>query len=104
MMTPEMAEANPPHRFANAIVTPMLVVHGGRDYRVPIGEGLRLWWDLMSRTSTEDGAGPHRFLHLPTENHWVLAPNHVKVWYSTVFAFLARQVRGEGWTRPNLLE
>jgi dipeptidyl aminopeptidase/acylaminoacyl peptidase len=104
MMTSEMAETNSPHRFADAIVTPMLVVHGGRDYRVPVGEGLRLWWDLMSRSKTEDGSSPHRFLYFPDENHWVLAPNHAKVWYSTVFAFLAHHVRGEGWTRPSLPE
>jgi dipeptidyl aminopeptidase/acylaminoacyl peptidase len=42
-MTPEMAETNSPHRFADAIVTPMLIVHGDKDYRAPISEGLRLW-------------------------------------------------------------
>jgi dipeptidyl aminopeptidase/acylaminoacyl peptidase len=103
-MTPEMAEASSPHRFVDAIVTPMLVVHGDRDYRVPIGEGLRLWWDLTSRSTSEDGSSPHRFLYFPDEGHWVLAPNHAKVWYSTVLAFLAHHVRGEDWRRPNLLD
>jgi dipeptidyl aminopeptidase/acylaminoacyl peptidase len=103
-MTPEMAEANSPHRFVDAIVTPMLVVHGDKDHRVPIGEGLRLWWDLTSRSTTEDGSSPHRFLYFPDENHWVLAPNHAKVWYATVLAFLDHHVRGEAWTRPNLLD
>src|SRR6185436_8479912 len=42
-MTEEMMEANSPHRFADAIITPMLVIHGDKDYRVPIGEALRLW-------------------------------------------------------------
>ena len=48
-MTEAMAHENSPHRFAESIVTPMLVIHGDKDYRVPIGEGLRLWWDLCSR-------------------------------------------------------
>jgi dipeptidyl aminopeptidase/acylaminoacyl peptidase len=103
-MTPEMAEANSPHRFVDAIVTPMLVVHGDRDHRVPVGEALRLWWDLMSRSTAEDGSSPHRFLYFPDENHWVLTPNHAKVWYSTVLAFLDHHVRGEAWTRPNLVD
>ncbi|RCW40397.1 dipeptidyl aminopeptidase/acylaminoacyl peptidase [Halopolyspora algeriensis] len=102
-MTPEMAEAHSPHHFADAITTPMLVVHGDKDYRVPIGEGLRLWWDLSSRSKTEDGSTPHKFLFFPDENHWVLAPNHAKVWYSTIFAFLAHHLHGEEWQPPSLL-
>lgn len=102
-LSPEMAEANSPHRFADDITTPMLVVHGDRDYRVPIGEGLRLWWDLMSRATEEDGSTRHKFLYFPDENHWVLAPNHAKIWYSTVFAFLGHHVLGEPWVRPGLL-
>ena len=47
-MTPEMTREHSPHRFADEIRTPMLVVHGDKDYRVPIGEGLRLWWDLLA--------------------------------------------------------
>ena len=102
-MTPEMAQANSPHLFADAITSPMLVVHGDKDYRVPIGEGLRLWYDLLSRSTSDDGTTPHRFLFFPDENHWVLTPNHAKVWYSTVFAFLDVHVHGREWQRPELL-
>ena len=102
-MTQEMTEANSPHRFADAITTPMLVIHGDKDYRVPIGEALRLWWDLLSRSKTDDGTSPHKFLYFPDENHWILKPNHVKVWYATVLAFLAHHLQGEDWHRPNLL-
>ena len=38
------AAAHSPHRLVDRITTPMLVIHGDKDYRVPIGEGLRLWW------------------------------------------------------------
>ncbi|NIH79808.1 S9 family peptidase [Amycolatopsis viridis] len=102
-LTPEMAEANSPHRFADRIRTPMLVIHGDKDYRVPIGEGLRLWWDLVSRSAAGDGSTPHKFLYFPDENHWVLTPHHAKIWYSTVFAFLAQHVLGKDWQRPDLL-
>ncbi|GHF24622.1 peptidase S9 [Amycolatopsis deserti] len=102
-LTPEMAEANSPHRFADRISTPMLVIHGDKDYRVPIGEGLRLWWDLASRSAAEDGSTPHKFLYFPDENHWILTPHHAKLWYATVFALLAQHVLGKDWQRPDLL-
>ena len=97
-MTAEMSEANSPHRFVEDIVTPMLVIHGDKDYRVPIGEGLRLWYELLSRSgrpAAEDGSTVHRFLYFPMENHWILSPQHAKIWYSVVEAFLAEHVLGQ---------
>jgi dipeptidyl aminopeptidase/acylaminoacyl peptidase len=102
-MTSEMADANSPHRNVDAISTPMLVIHGDRDYRVPIGEALRLWYEIASRADGDDGEMPHRFLYFPDENHWVLTPQHAKVWYETVLAFLAHHVLGEEWATPELL-
>ncbi len=96
-MTPEMGSANSPHHFVDQIVTPMLVIHGDKDYRVPIGEGLRLWWELLAhsgRPAEADGSTVHRFLYFPDENHWVLTPQHAKVWYEVVNAFLAEHVLG----------
>nr|WP_222132026.1 prolyl oligopeptidase family serine peptidase [Pseudonocardia sp. C8] len=101
-MSPAMAQANSPHLHADAITTPMLVIHGDRDHRVPIGEGLRLWWDLVSRQPDPD-ANPHRFLYFPDEHHWVLAPRHAVLWYETVHAFLATHVLGQEWVTPDLL-
>ncbi|WP_062379393.1 S9 family peptidase [Demequina pelophila] len=92
IFTPEGALENSPHRFVDRITTPMLVIHGDKDYRVPIGEGLRLWAELNEHSADEDGATPHRFLYFPNENHWVLAPQHAIVWYETVFAFLGEHV------------
>lgn len=97
-MTPEMGEKHSPHRFVEEIRTPMLVIHGDKDYRVPIGEGLRLWYELLSRSGLPagpDGSSPHRFLYFPNENHWILSPQHAKVWYEVVFAFLAEHVLDE---------
>jgi len=102
-LTVQRLQDNSPHRSADAITTPMLVIHGDKDYRVPIGEALRLWWDLLSRSKADDGSSPHKFLYYPDENHWVLRPGNAKVWYATVLAFLAHHVRGEEWKRPELL-
>jgi dipeptidyl aminopeptidase/acylaminoacyl peptidase len=88
---------NSPHLRAESIRTPMLVIHGDKDYRVPIGEALRLWYDL-GRCSV-----PAKFLYFPDENHWILTPGHISVWYETIFAFLAEHVLGELWRRPELL-
>lgn len=95
--------ANDPHRFVGDITSPMLVIHGDKDYRVPIGEGLRLWSELAEHHAAPDGSMPHRFLYFPDENHWVLAPQHAVVWYETVFAFLGQHVLDQEWERPALL-
>ncbi|GAB3563723.1 S9 family peptidase [Spelaeicoccus albus] len=102
-MTREQAMANSPHRFVDKIVTPMLVIHGDNDYRVPIGEGLRLWSELLAATAADDGSSDNKFLYFPNENHWVLSPQHVKVWYDTVLAFLDVHVHGKDWARPGAL-
>jgi dipeptidyl aminopeptidase/acylaminoacyl peptidase len=95
--SPEMYEKNSPHRHVGQIRTPMLVIHGNKDYRVPISEALRLWWDLSSRGASA------KFLYFPDENHWILTPGNARIWYETIFAFLAEHVLGEPWERPALL-
>jgi dipeptidyl aminopeptidase/acylaminoacyl peptidase len=94
---PERYHDNSPHLHVANIVTPMLVIHGDKDYRVPVGEALRLWADLTSYSKVA------RFLYFPDENHWILKPGDATVWYETVFAFLAEHVLGEQWRRPDLL-
>ncbi|WP_111768485.1 alpha/beta fold hydrolase [Nakamurella deserti] len=96
-MTAEMATENSPHRFVGDIVTPMLVIHGDKDYRVPVGEGLRLWYELLSASqlaADDEGRTPHRFLYFPDENHWVLKPQHAALWYQVVWDFLDRHMLG----------
>ena len=90
-------ENNSPHLHVKNISTPMLVTHGDKDYRVPIGEALRLWGEL-TRHGVEG-----KFLYFPDENHWILTPGNATVWYETVFAFLGQHVLGQPWQRPKLL-
>ncbi len=86
-----------PDRSVAAIRTPMLVIHGGRDFRVPVSEALRLW-NALQRHGV-----PAQFLYFPDENHWVLTPGNGRLWYETVLAFLDHHVRGEPLRRPDLL-
>jgi dipeptidyl aminopeptidase/acylaminoacyl peptidase len=94
---PGKYQDNTPHLHVASITTPMLVIHGDRDYRVPVGEALRLWSDL--RLHGKEG----KFLYFPDENHWILKPGNVRAWYETVFAFLSQHVLGGPWERPDLL-
>ena len=55
IFTPEAMIENSPHRFVDGIRTPILVIHGDRDYRVPIGESLRLWSELAEHHAAADG-------------------------------------------------
>jgi dipeptidyl aminopeptidase/acylaminoacyl peptidase len=102
-MSPQMASENSPHRFVEQIRTPMLIIHGDHDYRVPIGEALRLWAELAEHHSDDEGQMPHRYLYFPDESHWVLGPQNVKAWYATVFAFLDLTVHGRDWHTPDIL-
>jgi dipeptidyl aminopeptidase/acylaminoacyl peptidase len=94
---PERYRASSPHLHVDSIGTPLLVIHGDKDYRVPVGEALRQWWDLTSRGKTAT------FLYFPDENHWILKPGDVQVWYQTVLAFLDQHLNGAPWQRPELL-
>ncbi|MFD0328066.1 alpha/beta hydrolase family protein [Streptacidiphilus monticola] len=97
LKTTQRLDADSPHLRAADIRTPMLVVHGDKDYRVPIGEALALWTDL-----TRHGV-PAKFLYYPDEGHWILKPNNAKLWYTTVLNFLDHHVLGAEWVRPELL-
>ena len=99
-LTPQVQAGHSPHRHADEIRTPMLVIHGDRDHRVPIGEALRLWSDLVTRCSDRV---PHKFLYFPDENHWVLRPSHAQLWYATVLAFLDHHLDGADWVVPDRL-
>jgi dipeptidyl aminopeptidase/acylaminoacyl peptidase len=91
---PDWYADNSPDRSAGSIVTPMLLIHGNRDYRVPISEALGAWWDLVSGFGGDPTEMPHRFLQLTGENHWVTTPSNARVWNETVFAFCDQHLRG----------
>lgn len=98
-MAPSQADHYSPHRFVGDIQVPMLVIHGDKDYRVPISQGLQLWSDLQRHTAVEG----HKFLYFPDENHWILKPANARTWYETVLAFVDQHVQDKPWHRPELL-
>ena len=79
---PQNYEQVNPADFVSAWRTPMLVVHGGLDYRVPLSQGLATFTALQRRGIES------RLLYFPDENHWVLKPQNSVQWYDTVLAWL----------------
>ncbi|HUI42508.1 MAG TPA: S9 family peptidase [Terriglobia bacterium] len=69
------------------IHTPMLLVEGGRDYRVPEGQAFQLFTSLQRR------GVPSRMLYFPDEGHWVLKPQNSRLWYHTVLDWLDRYLQ-----------
>ncbi|WP_293677997.1 S9 family peptidase [uncultured Phenylobacterium sp.] len=63
---------------------PMLVAHGGRDFRVPLGQGLAAF------TAAQRKGVPSRFLYYPDENHWIQRPQNSVAWYGNVEAWMRR--------------
>jgi dipeptidyl aminopeptidase/acylaminoacyl peptidase len=69
--------------------TPMLVVHGELDYRVPVTQGIAAFTALQRRGI------PSRFLYFPDENHWVLKPHNSLQWHAEVNTWLHRWLNEE---------
>ena len=62
--------------------TPILVIQGGKDYRVPIGQGQEAFQAAQLRGIKS------RFMYFPEENHWVLKPQNAMVWQREFFGWL----------------
>ncbi|MFL0456571.1 S9 family peptidase [Brachybacterium paraconglomeratum] len=95
-----------PRDFVGEIVAPMLVIHGDKDYRVPIAQGHALWHDLHEYSATPrdaQGRSRHRYLYFPDEGHWIQGRGNAQVWYETFLGFLDEHVRGTEWERPATL-
>jgi dipeptidyl aminopeptidase/acylaminoacyl peptidase len=75
-----------PVRASGAYATPMLVVHGEKDYRVPVAQGLFCYAVLKARNV------PARLVHFPDENHWVLKPRNSVFWYGEVMSWISRWI------------
>jgi dipeptidyl aminopeptidase/acylaminoacyl peptidase len=67
---------------------PMLVIHSGKDFRIPETQGMGAFTALQRRGI------PSKLLHFPDENHWVLKPQNSVQWHETVNAWLKE------WTAP----
>ncbi|MCB9737389.1 MAG: S9 family peptidase [Deltaproteobacteria bacterium] len=74
-----------PSRLVSRWRTPTLVIHGEKDYRVPIGEALALFEALQAH------GVPSELAIYPDEGHHVLKPRNIVAWYRTVLDFVARR-------------
>jgi dipeptidyl aminopeptidase/acylaminoacyl peptidase len=81
---PEHFEKHNPANFVKNWKTPMLVIHGEHDYRVPITQGIATFNALQRRGI------PSQFLYFPDESHWVLSPRNSIQWHDTVLNWLNR--------------
>ena len=75
-------EKHNPVNYVDRWQTPMLVIHGQLDYRVPVTQGIGAFTALQRRGI------PSKFLYYPDENHWVLKPENSIQWHHEVNQWL----------------
>lgn len=75
---------NSPHLFAARFRTPMLVIHGELDYRVPYTEGLSLF------TAYQRQNLPSRLVVFPDEGHWINKPQNQRLWWKEMQGWMKR--------------
>ena len=74
--------ANSPHKLVGNWDTPILVIHGERDYRILAGQGMAAFNAAKLRGI------PAELLIYPDENHWILRPQNALLWQRTYFNWL----------------
>ncbi|CAF1150743.1 unnamed protein product [Adineta steineri] len=84
---PEAYEKYNPVNYVANWTQPMLVIHGGYDYRVPDTQGISTFTALQRRGI------PSRLLYFPKENHWTMNSINSLVWYREVLDWMSR------WTK-----
>lgn len=82
-------ERQNPVNFVDRWKTPMLVIHGGQDFRIADTQGIGAFTALQRRGI------PSRFVHFPDENHWVLKPGNSIFWHETVLGWLDQWLKNE---------
>lgn len=84
-------DAQSAQRYSANFQTPTLVLHGERDYRVPVTHGFEYYNTLKLK------GVPSRLVYFPDENHWVLKPQNARLWHREVFGWLEKYI-GKGPT------
>ncbi|GIW98272.1 MAG: peptidase S9 [Pirellulaceae bacterium] len=79
-----------PHRFVGNWETPLLVIHGEKDFRVPVTQAMEAF------TAAQVQGVPSRFLYFPNEGHWVLSPQNSVLWGRVFFEWLDRYCQPPG--------
>jgi dipeptidyl aminopeptidase/acylaminoacyl peptidase len=76
-----------PSEYVNNWDTPIMVIHGGKDFRVPEGQGMQAFQAAQLRGI------PSRFLYFPNEGHWVQKPQNGIIWHTEFFRWLDRWLK-----------
>ena len=76
-----------PHKLVTNWHTPLMVIHGGMDYRVPVDEGMAAY------NAAQMMGVPSRLLIFPDENHWILKPQNALLWHREYFRWLDQWCR-----------
>ena len=79
--------ANSPHKFVDKWDTPILCIHGEKDYRILASQGMAAFNAAVIR------GVPAELLVYPDENHWVLQPQNGILWQRTFFSWLDKWLK-----------
>jgi dipeptidyl aminopeptidase/acylaminoacyl peptidase len=74
-----------PSNFVDKWNTPILIIQGGKDYRVPIEQGQQAFQAAQLKGIKS------RFIYIPDENHWVLSAQNALVWQREFYKWLVRR-------------
>lgn len=86
-VTAQCTFATSPHLFVDKWDTPILIIHGERDYRILASQG------MMAFDAARMHGVPTEMLLYPDENHWVLQPQNAVLWQRTFFRWLDRWLK-----------
>lgn len=76
-----------PHKFVQNWDTPILVIHGAKDFRVPIEQGMAAYNAAILQDV------PAQFLYFPEENHWIMQPQNGILWHRVFFNWLDKWLK-----------
>jgi dipeptidyl aminopeptidase/acylaminoacyl peptidase len=83
----EKMQRHNPAAFTSNFKSPMLIIHGEQDFRVPIGHALTVY-------GIYKGMGlDARLVYYPNENHWILQPQNSIFWYGELYGWLGRYLK-----------
>ncbi len=78
---------NSPHKLVRNWNTPILCMHGGMDFRVPVDEGMAAF------NAAQMMGVPSKLIVFPGENHWILKPQNALYWHRSYFDWLDRWMK-----------
>ena len=85
--TPKSYQKFSPSMFVQNWDTPILIIHGEKDFRVPVEQGMEAFGVAQLRNI------PSRFLYFPDEGHWIMKPQNAVLWNRVFFDWLGRTLK-----------